>query len=108
MAKLKLSDKRIISIAAEFRAGMIGDKPSALWCFMICAPLAGLLRWYGLEAELVEGYLGDINHVWLKLPDGRVLDPTADQFNDRRSEPLPAVYLGPALDIHPSQDGARV
>lgn len=62
-------------------------------CFAVCAPLAGLLRLHGIEARVVEGFPSDgdfYNHVWLELPDGRVLDPTADQFAD-----MPPVYLGP-------------
>lgn len=55
----------------------------------------------GVETECVETDLGAMNHIWLRLPDGRALDPTADQFN--RLFPamnLPAVYLGPPLSIH--------
>ncbi|MGU3387229.1 hypothetical protein ACLBYG_22155 [Methylobacterium sp. D53M] len=107
MSRRKITDKQLVRIASEFRKGMLGDNPSTLWCFMICAPLGGMLRAiYGVDAELVEGDLGEINHVWLRLADGRVLDPTADQFNEARATPLPPVYLGPALDIHPATESA--
>jgi len=33
------------------------------------------------------------DHVWLRLADGRALDPTLDQFDVA----LPAVYLGKAI-----------
>lgn len=62
-------------------------------CFAVCGPLQPLLSLAGVETELVEAWFkreyGEQNHYWLKLPDGRILDPTADQFG------LPAVYLGP-------------
>jgi len=48
--------------------------------------------------------LPEMNHYWLELPDGQVLDPTADQFNDEDGfehlRPLPPVYIGKPLDIH--------
>jgi hypothetical protein len=37
-----------------------------------------------------------MNHVWLRLTDGRALDATADQFDPS----LPPVYLGELLAIH--------
>ena len=37
-----------------------------------------------------------MNHIWIRLADGRVLDPTADQFGD-----YPPVYLGdPLPELH--------
>jgi len=61
-------------------------------CFAVCAPLQALLSLHGIETELVEVWFrreyGEHNHFWLKLPDDRILDPTADQFG------LPAIYLG--------------
>lgn len=73
-------------------------------CFAVCGPLHGLLALYGVEATIEDGEFGDWNHFWLRLPDGRVLDPTADQFNDQLEHPLPPVYLGPAAMVHCSAD----
>lgn len=97
----KISDKRLIKIAAEFRKGMIGDKPSSGTCFMICAPLVSLLKMYGVDGDLVESDLGEWNHVWIRLADGRALDPTADQFNSYGFEQMPPIYLGAPAKIHP-------
>jgi hypothetical protein len=84
-----MTDAEIVEFAREFRDGVLGGGSSRLMCFAICAPLETLLGLSGVECELVEADFGYINHVWLKLPNGDILDPTADQFG---FEP---VYLGP-------------
>lgn len=99
-----MTDNQLVRFASEFREGILDGGGSSFCCWMVCAPLSGLLRCYGVETETVEGDLGECNHFWLKLPDGRVLDPTADQFNYARAQPLPPVYLGPPLDIHPTAE----
>jgi hypothetical protein len=63
---------------------------------MVCYPLAGYLAFLGVDVEVCESRVGDWNHIWLLLPDGRVLDPTADQFDAT----LPVVYLGSPLALH--------
>jgi hypothetical protein len=96
------SDDEILQCVADFREGFLGDNTSDLMCAALCWPLVGFLRFAGIDAEADtreipdEGYPG--NHVWIRLADGRVLDPTADQFPDLG---LPAVYLGkPVAPIH--------
>lgn len=71
-------------------------------CFALSAPMSGLLEVYGVQNKLIEGRFGDCNHFWIELSDGRVLDPTADQFNhhNHSDAPLPPVYLGPPASIH--------
>ena len=70
-------------------------------CFVVCAPLEGLLRFYGVKVCLVETNLSNdarsdcYSHFWLKLPDGRALDPTADQF-----EKQSPIYLGAPRWFH--------
>lgn len=97
-----LTDAELVKIAEDFREGMIGSEPSAWRCAMVCMPLAGMLRAiYGMKVECVETDLGEMNHVWIKLPDSRVLDPTGDQFNDYGFGPkMPKVYIGPPLVYH--------
>lgn len=97
-----MTDDELIDFAAGFREGILDGKPSEMMCFAVCVPLEGLLRFHGIEVELVEGDSDECNHFWLRLADGRVLDPTADQFNEDRAEPLPPVYLGLPTDIHSS------
>lgn len=69
-------------------------------CAAVCYPLASLLGQYGVAVRVMESDLSHTNHVWLQLADGRVLDPTADQFNTAAGPSLPAVYLGPPLIYH--------
>jgi hypothetical protein len=94
--RLMLSDADLIDIAMDFRGAIVGAQPSARYCFMVCAPLAGFLNVCGQSVEIQETVVGTSNHVWLLLPDGRALDPTADQFDVT----LPPVYLGARLALH--------
>jgi hypothetical protein len=61
----------------------------------LMAPLSTLLEVHGVPNTLVEVWLKrpPRNHVWLRLSDGRALNPSADRFNAG----LPPVYLGPPL-----------
>lgn len=105
-----ITDAKLLRITRDFRAGILGDVPSRSMCFAVCAPLVGFLDMLGVRSELVEVDFGFINHVFLRLADGRVLDPTADQFLDRDDDcfqevcehgpPLPDVYLGPMPAVY--------
>lgn len=85
---------------AGFRKGILGKRQSDMMCAAVCYPLASLLNISGVKCEAVESDLGECNHVWIRLADGRALDPTGDQFNLVNSEKMPPVYLGPPLKIH--------
>jgi hypothetical protein len=103
-----MTDAQLIEFATEFRAGMLGDDPSTSACLMVCAPLVTLLNIYGVKCELIETNMIPIkrggrcstNHVWLRLADGRALDPTADQFNELDGARMPPVYLGKPTKYH--------
>ncbi len=95
-------DDILLEVARSFREGIVRDGCSVGYCFMVCAPLEGYLHFVGIDAKLVRGVVcGDdweVEHCWLQLIDGRVLDPTADQFDNFE---LPEVYLGlPHSDVH--------
>ena len=66
-------------------------------CAVVCYPLSGYLSMIGIEAAIEEVDLQYSNHVFLRLADGRILDPTADQFNG------PKVYLGVGEWYHQSK-----
>ena len=97
-----MTDAELISVAGEFREGILDGRPSAWMCAAISWPLQSYLSvFHGLETEPMESDLGEMNHVWLRMPDGCALDPTADQFNALfPSMDLPPVYLGAPLSIH--------
>lgn len=92
--------------AAEgFRKGLLGKGSSKFMCRAVCMPLQGYLSVIGYETELVQGNVDlgdyDMEHTWLKLVDGQILDPTADQFDELG---LPPVYIGPlpqAYSVNP-------
>jgi hypothetical protein len=88
-----MTDAELLRFVIAFRAGLLGRRASTQTCFMLCAPLSTSLTMHGVPNTLVEVWLGRQNHVWLRLSDGRALDPSADQFNAG----LPPVYLGPPL-----------
>jgi len=97
-----MTDDDLIECATGFREGLLGGRESEMMCAAVCGPLAGFLRFSGVDCETEDREISDedypANHVWLRLADGRVLDPTADQFP---SLGLPAVYLGkPIAPIH--------
>lgn len=84
-----MRDATLKRIARDMRAGILGKRSSRLMCMAISAPLQGMLSaLYNFETELEIVDFPDRNHAWLRLPDGRILDATADQFG------LEAIYLG--------------
>lgn len=98
-----MTDKQLKRIAREMRRGILGKRSPYMMCMAVSAPLQGLLAFHGVDAELVELDFTTVNHVVLRLADGRILDATADQFG------LEAVYLGelPALYQDWTANGRR-
>lgn len=98
-----MSDEELHRIAVDFRDGILGNGLSASMCFAVSAPLQCFLSMaYGYETEMAEaviivdtddGALG-CRHWFLRLTDGRILDPTADQFKTPLDTDMPPVYLG--------------
>lgn len=86
--------QELVKLAREFRRGILDGRSSKSMCFAVCWPLSGLLEAAGVRTELVEGDFGSVNHFWLKLPNGDILDPTADQFG------LEPVYIGPLPTVY--------
>lgn len=92
-----MTEKELHEFVSEFRAGILPGGDSYSMCFAVCAPLQALLSFHGVETELIEGDFGDDSewwHHWLKLSDGRIIDPTADQFSTH-DRVMPEVYIGP-------------
>jgi hypothetical protein len=96
-----VTDRKIKRISLGFRYGLLDGGPSKSACAVVSFALQGFLSALGLKTDLFESDLGHCNHIWLKLPDGRVLDATADQFNELfPNKRYPKVHLGEPLDIH--------
>lgn len=97
-------DKKLLRLVRNFRSGILDGKSSHKMCMKVCAPLQGYLSFFlGLETEMVEGDFKHTNHVWLKMNDGRIIDPTADQFSTP-SRPMPKVFIGPKPAWYPGDE----
>lgn len=94
-----MTDKNIIRVVKSFRHGILGRKESDFMCLAVSSPLQSFLKYeHGLNTRLVSGYLKiqtkpgrfmEPEHSWLELEDGRIIDPTHDQFGYEEK-----VYLG--------------
>jgi hypothetical protein len=85
-----MTDRKLKRIARDVRDGILNGRSSELMCAAVCLPLQTFLHCcYDIKASIEEAQFSEVNHIWLRLPDGRILDPTADQFG------LEPVYLGP-------------
>lgn len=85
-----MTDSTLIQNVTEFRSGILWHTTSHGMCFAVSAPLQAYLSFLGLHTKLVQGRYKRREHYWLELPDGRILDATADQFDAE----MPVVYLG--------------
>ena len=97
-----MNKRDIKTTARDFRKGLLGIGPPDGMCRMVSYSLQGFLSFLGVETELVEGEIVqpdfNVDHVWLKLPDGSILDATADQFTSPGGRKMPAVYMGERPD----------
>ncbi len=90
-----MTDRKLKKVVTDFRAGILGGRSSFLMCAAVCLPLETYLSCCcGLHVTIETTNFAEVNHYWLRLPDGRILDPTADQFG------LEPVYLGPLPEAY--------
>jgi hypothetical protein len=90
----------LLTYAREYREAVLRGDSSERMCAALSAPLHAAFQILGIPTQLVETDLGECVHIFLQLADGRVLDPTADQFNWCSRQKLPGVYLGAPALIH--------
>lgn len=100
-----MTDAELITTCRDFRGGLLGEGKSGLgMCAVVCLPLSSFLS--AVCSVKAECFICDhadhptspsLNHVWMELADGRVLDPTFDQFCS--DEPVD-IYLGPPTEFH--------
>lgn len=94
-----MNDKELVEYVKEFRDGILDGRSSTGMCRAVCWPLDTLLNMMGVVCHGLEYDTDEMEHCYLVLADGRVLDPTADQFDG-----YPPVYLGEPREIHASAE----
>lgn len=93
--KQKRDNQRLMKVVSEFRSGILQGRKSNLMCVAVCSPLEGYLRAiHGIDTHAVCGTIDEMEHFWLEMGDGRIIDPTADQFLKPDGNPMPEVYVG--------------
>jgi hypothetical protein len=102
-----MTDQEVCLYATDFRRAILGDAPSDRMCAAISAPMCSALGVLEVPVELVKSDFGAFNHVFLDLLDGRLLDPTADQFNWLNVCAFPAIYVGPPSSHSPTSKTIR-
>jgi hypothetical protein len=93
-----MTNDELKQIAEDFTRGLLDSRTSDRMCLAVCMPLQGFLSFFGIETRIIEWDLeGRGEHFTLRLKDGNILDPTADQLTAPDNDtPMPAVYIGPA------------
>jgi hypothetical protein len=89
-----IGDRQLLRIARAVRERITLGGPSNGYCAVVCVPLAAYLSRREVLAQDIHGAVGEWQHTWISLGDGRILDPTADQFNRNAALRMPQVYLG--------------
>lgn len=101
-----MKDKEIKYQAREFTKGLLGRKfGSAGNCAQVSMWLQGYLGSIcQLETELMNAQViqngEEVNHYFLQMSDGRIIDATASQFNFPDGKQMPKLYFGSVPDFY--------
>lgn len=94
--------RELLKTAREFSAGLLDNKSSDNMCFAVSSALGSYLHFLGYDVKLQKAVINcndaEIEHYYLVLPDGLILDCTADQFNKTLGKKMPRVYIGKKPD----------
>lgn len=94
-----MTDKEILSIAKGFRRGLLGKHKPDMMCYAVSNPLAAYFNFLGIRCGAYECTVDFPEHEmfyghWIIVfPDGKILDPTASQFN-KHGMNMPDIYMG--------------
>lgn len=98
-----LTDAELLGVATSYRKSLLGDASGEGCCMLVSAPLANMLMsTYGVACEVAISDLTALDmpftdHAWIRLADGRALDPTYSQFPGGDGT---LVYLGEPTKFH--------
>lgn len=103
------SEEQLRRECLGFRNGILGRRSSYRMCDAVCWPLQAWLSFaLKVQTDLRHGDMpmnggndGTMEHWWLELPDGRIIDPTADQLQMFGHPKMPKVFIGPKPDFYP-------
>ncbi len=103
-----MTDKELLKVVTGFRKGILGKRKPLKMCYAVCWPLCSYLSICKVPTKLTEGEIKlashnegiTIGHYWLTLKDGRIIDPTASQFNGMGYDDMPEVFLGTKPDYY--------
>lgn len=86
----------IFAFTSSFRTAFLRGTSSDRMCAALSSPLNAALNMLGIASTLYSSDLAEgVAHIFIMLPDGQVLDPTADQLPG-----FDPVYLGRACGIY--------
>ena len=89
----------LLDYSRRFRDAVLGRAPSERMCYVVSGPLCAAITALGFGARLVKNKVAYMEHIFIRLDDGRVLDATADQF--AHFADVGPIYLGePVKRIH--------
>lgn len=92
----------LLGYSKRFRKAVLGREASDRMCYVVSGPLCAAITALGFGAHLVKSKVAYMEHIFIRLDDGRVLDATADQFS--HFVDVGPVYLGePVKPIHGRQ-----
>jgi hypothetical protein len=123
---IQLSRETLQQTVSEFCAEIQPECNSDDLCFLMCAALQPCLEMMGYPCFINQGNFSlskdfvsrienderrtllqdqdcTVNHYWIELNDGTLVDPTADQLSRLYNLPaLPLYYVGEKPDWYPS------
>lgn len=80
-----MTDQQIIDFSKAFTKEYLNGRESTGLCYRVCSVLVCELHDRGVECTLTDGFISydgiDARHFWITFEDGRIIDPTAGQFN---------------------------
>jgi hypothetical protein len=90
--------KELKTISTLFSKGILAGRESKNFCYMVSAALCGYLKFCGYNCHLQKGDIKIsknvvLEHYWIKMNDGNIVDATADQYNNATRK-MPRVYVG--------------
>lgn len=95
-----ITDKDLQIFVSEFITGLLNKAgcTHAGNCLTVSEVLQGYLSLFDIETDLMNAKVKqvgtEVNHYYLQMKDGRIIDATASQFKTPTGATTPRVYIG--------------